>query len=99
MLATNLAELAVRTRIYLAYSVQSSGVFAVFIPKKIQASQIEQRNSVDLEVPTDAIFWQALRSQMFINNPHGYDRRYTKVNKWLALGTHCGIPRAAYGMQ
>ena len=30
----------------------------------------------DLEDPADAIFRQALRSQMFINNPHGYDRRY-----------------------
>ena len=30
----------------------------------------------DLEDPADAIFRQAFRSQMFINNPHGYDRRY-----------------------
>ena len=30
----------------------------------------------DLEDPADAIFRQAFRSQMFINNPHGYDRHY-----------------------
>ena len=35
----------------------------------------------DLEGPADAIFRQAFRSQMFTNNPHGYDRRYT--------GMHC----------
>ena len=27
----------------------------------------------DLEDPANAIFRQAFRSQMFINNPHGYD--------------------------
>ena len=31
----------------------------------------------DLEDPADAIFRQAFRSQMFINNPHGYDRRHS----------------------
>ena len=31
----------------------------------------------DLEDSADAIFRQAFRSQMFINNPHGYDRRHT----------------------
>ena len=31
----------------------------------------------DPEDPADAIFWQAFRSQMFINNPHGYDLSYT----------------------
>ena len=31
----------------------------------------------DLEDSADAIFQQAFRSQMFINNPHGYDRRYS----------------------
>ena len=31
----------------------------------------------DLENPADAIFRQALRSQMFINNPHGYDLSYS----------------------
>ena len=45
MLATDLAELAVRTRIYLVYFVQSSGVFAVFIPEKTQKSR--RLNSVD----------------------------------------------------
>ena len=30
----------------------------------------------DLEDPADAIFWHAFCSQMFINNPHGYARRY-----------------------
>ena len=31
----------------------------------------------DLEDPADAIFWHAFCFQMFINNPHGYDRRYS----------------------
>ena len=30
----------------------------------------------DLEDPADAIFRQAFRSQMFINNPHRYDLYY-----------------------
>ena len=42
---------------------------------------------VDLENPADAIFRHAFRSQMFINNPHGYD---------LARLTQETIPRPGY---
>ena len=30
----------------------------------------------DLEDPADAIFRHAFRTQVFINNPHGYGRHY-----------------------
>ena len=42
----------------------------------------------DLEDPADAIFRQAFRSQMFINNPHGYDLSYRSEDDFIEQSLH-----------